>query len=429
MVYEVKRKNNFEVEVDIPGSKSISNRALILAVLNEKNTLLKNMLFSDDTRYMIEALKKLGNKIEVNEVEKTVFVIPNKERIWNTVELFVGNAGTAMRFLPTYIATGTGEVVLTGIERMKERPIRDLVEALEQVNVKIEYMEKDGFPPIKIIAEGLNGGKIKIKGDKSSQYITSILLSAPYSKKPIELEIIGDLVSIPYVEITKKMMEDFGVSIVNNGYKNFVLNPNSYNKTDSYIIEGDCSSASYFFAMSAIAKSKIKLNNIKLDSIQGDIKFLDVLKNMGVEVIGNDTNSVTVSCNDIVRGISVDMKHISDTAQTLSVVALFAKGPTEIKNVYNMRIKETDRIRACYNELTKLGAKVIEKEDGLIIYPKENWDEYNKNILIDTYDDHRMAMSFSLAGLNIENVKINDPMCVTKTFPNYFDEFEKIYKK
>ena len=180
--------------------------------------------------------------------------------------------------------------------------------------------------------------------------------------------------------------------------------------------------------MAAIAKSRVRLNNVTINSIQGDIKFLEVLLNMGLTLIESGENHIVVEGQKDLKGISVDMKHISDTAQTLSVVALFAKGPTEIKNVYNMRIKETDRIKACYNELTKLGAKVIEKEDGLIIYPKENINDYNKNVLIDTYDDHRMAMSFSLAGLLIDNVKIHDPNCVSKTFPNYFDEFEKIYK-
>lgn len=427
MIYEVKKKTNFQVEVDIPGSKSITNRALILAVLNGKKTLLKNMLFSDDTLYMIDALNKLGNELIVDREKKTVLVKPNATKEWGNVELFVGNAGTAMRFLPTYIATGHGEVVLTGIERMKDRPIKDLVDALISLGVEVEYMERLGFPPIKVKAKGLPGGTISIKGDKSSQYITSILLSAPYAESPVEIEIIGDLVSIPYVEITKKMMEDFGATFTNENYKKLIINPQKYSR-ESYIIEGDCSSASYFFAMAAITKSRVKLNNVSLNSIQGDIKFLEVLVNMGLTIVESGENHVIVEGDKDLRGISVDMKHISDTAQTLSVVALFAKGPTEIKNVYNMRIKETDRIRACYNELTKLGAKVIEKEDGLIIYPKENPSEYNKGILIDTYDDHRMAMSFSLAGLLIDEVKIHDPNCVSKTFPNYFDEFEKIYK-
>lgn len=427
MVYEVKKKTNFQVEVDIPGSKSITNRALILAVQSKRETLLKNMLFSDDTLYMIDALKKLGNDLIVDKENKTVLVKPNVSKIWSNVELFVGNAGTAMRFLPTYIATGKGEVTLTGIDRMKERPIKDLVDALRALGVTVEYTEKEGYPPIKVIANGLIGGKLKIKGDKSSQYLTSILLSSPSAKNPIEIEILGDLVSIPYVEITKKMMEDFGATFDNNNYKILTVTPQEYSK-DTYIIEGDCSSASYFFAMAAISKSRVKLNNVTINSIQGDIKFLDVLVQMGLGIYEKGDNYIVVDGTKDLTGIIVDMKHISDTAQTLSVVSLFAKGPTEIKNVYNMRIKETDRIKACYNELTKLGATVVEKEDGLIITPKDTPSQYNNDVLIDTYDDHRMAMSFSLAGLLIDGVKINEAECVSKTFPNYFDEFAKIYK-
>lgn len=426
-VYKVKNAGKNVVEVNIPGSKSIANRALILAVQAKGETVLKNMLFSDDTRYMIKALQTLGNELIVDEDKKEVIVRPNENKEWNSCELFVGNAGTAMRFLPTYIATGKGEVVLTGIERMKERPIRDLVDALRQLDVDIEYLEKEGYPPIKVNAKGLKGGVVKIKGDKSSQYITSILLSAPSSEEGITIDIQGDLVSIPYVEITRLMMKDFGVDFVNK--ENKVLEcPKGEYIGKEYIVEGDCSSASYFFAMGAITDSRVKLNNIKLDSIQGDIKFLDVLLDMGLKVVDKGANFVEVEGTGELNGIEVDMKHISDTAQTLSVVALFAKGKTEIKNVYNMRIKETDRIKACYNELTKLGAKVTELHDGLIIEPKEV-EEYNSGVVIDTYDDHRMAMSFALAGLKIDDVIIHDPGCVSKTFPNYFDEFEKIYKK
>ncbi len=426
-VYKVRKAGKNTLEVNIPGSKSIANRALILAVQGKGETILKNMLFSDDTRYMIEALKQLGNELIVDEEKKEVIVRPNIEKKWPEVELFVGNAGTAMRFLPTYIATGHGKVVLTGIERMKERPIRDLVDALRDLGVEVDYLEKDGYPPIRVNAKGLCGDKVKIKGDKSSQYITSLLLSGPSSQNGISIEIEGDLVSIPYVEITRLMMKDFGVDFEN--IDNKTLNcPKGQYIAREYVVEGDCSSASYFFAMGAITGSRVKLNNIKLDSIQGDIKFLDVLLSMGLKLVDSGENYVEVEGGEELRGVEVDMKHISDTAQTLSVVALFAKGKTEIKNVYNMRIKETDRIKACYIELGKLGARVEELYDGLIIEPMENPSDYNKGVVIDTYDDHRMAMSFALAGLKIDNLLIDDPGCVSKTFPNYFDEFEKIYK-
>lgn len=423
-IYEVKQKQNFKMEVDIPGSKSVANRALIIAALADGKVVLKNMLFSDDTRYMISALQTLGNKIEINEETKTVTVIGNKERKFAKCELFVGNAGTAMRFLPTYISTGTGVVTLTGIERMKHRPIKDLMDGLDDLGVEMHYTEKDGYPPVEINAKGIEGGKeIVIRGDKSSQYLTSILLSAPYAKADITIKIEGNLVSKPYVDITVQMMKDFGVEVINNDYKEFIIKSGQTYKGREYIVEGDCSSASYFFGIAAITGSEIKVNNVKKDAMQGDIKLLEVLEKMGLNVIYGE-NHVIVKGTGKLKGITVDMHHMSDVAQTLSVVALFAEGKTEIQNVYNMRIKETDRIKAVYNELTKLGAKVTELEDGIIIEPQA---KYNENVEIDTYDDHRMAMSFSLAGLIIPGVKIKDPNCVSKTFPNYFEEFGKIY--
>lgn len=422
-VYEVKVGQNFTAEIDVPGSKSVANRALIIAALAEGTTVLKNMLFSDDTRYMMEAIRKLGNTVEVDEQKRTVIVESTTEKVFPGTELFIGNAGTAMRFLPTYISAGEGKVSITGIQRMKERPIKDLVDGLRELGVKVAYKEKDGFPPFEIDANGLPGGEISIRGDKSSQYLTSILLSAPYAKEDVTVKIQGKLVSIPYVDITIKMMKDFGVEVENRHYKEFFIKSGQKYKSREYVVEGDCSSASYFFGIAAITNSEIKVNNVCKNTMQGDIKLLEVLEKMGVSVSYGE-NHVLVKGSGKLSGITVDMHHMSDVAQTLSVVALFADGITEIKNVYNMRIKETDRIKAVYNELTKLGAKVTELEDGLIIEPAV---KYNENVEIDTYDDHRMAMSFSLAGLRIPGVKIKDPDCVSKTFPNYFEEFEKIY--
>lgn len=422
-IYEVKMKEKFKLEVDIPGSKSVANRALIIAALSGEKVILKNMLFSDDTRYMMAALRQLGSNVEADEVTKTVIVEGSKTKIFDTCELFVGNAGTAMRFLPTYISTGKGKVTLTGIERMKQRPIKDLVDGLRDLKVKVEYKEKEGFPPFEIDADGLPGGVISIRGDKSSQYLTSILLSAPYAREDVTIKIEGNLVSKPYVDITIQMMKDFGVSVENREYKEFYIKCGQNYKGREYIVEGDCSSASYFFGIAAATRSEIKVNNVKKDAMQGDIKLLEVFEKMGAEITYGD-NYVIVKGTERLDGVSVDMHHMSDVAQTLAVVALFAKGKTEIKNVYNMRIKETDRIKAVYNELTKLGAKVTEYEDGLTIEPAE---KYNENVEIDTYDDHRMAMSFSIAGLKIKGVKIKDPGCCSKTFPNYFEEFGKIY--
>lgn len=424
--YLVKTKQNFEVEVDIPGSKSVANRALIIAAFAEGETILKNMLFSDDTKYMMEALRKLGNIVEADEKTKVVRVVGNGNRDFKCNEdIFVGNAGTAMRFLPSYIATGNGKVTLTGIERMKQRPIRDLADALKLLGVKINYKENDGFPPIEIDANGISESVVTVKGNMSSQYLTSILLAAPYFKNDTTIKIDGNLVSIPYVNITIQMMKDFGVEVENRENKEFFIKAGQKYQSREYIVEGDCSSASYFFGMAAITNSRVKVNNVKKDAMQGDIKLLDILEAMGANVEYGE-NHVIVTGKGKLKGVTVDMHHMSDVAQTLSVVAMFAEGKTEIQNVYNMRIKETDRIKAVYNELTKLGAKVTELHDGLIIEPAE---KYNEGVEIDTYDDHRMAMSFSLAGLIVPNTYIKDPNCVSKTFPNYFEEFGKIYNK
>lgn len=423
-IYKVNTGENFIAEVDIPGSKSVANRALVISAFAEGTTILKNMLFSDDTKYMMEAIRKLGNNVTIDENTRTVVIQSNKNRIFSDTELFVGNAGTAMRFLPTYISTGEGKVILTGIERMKQRPIKDLVDGLLELGAEVTYKEIEGYPPFEINAKGLSGGELYIKGDKSSQYLTSILLSTPYAKEDVTIKIQGKLVSIPYVDITLKMMKDFGVEVENRNYKEFFVKAGQKYKGREYIIEGDCSSASYFFAIAAATSSQIKVNNVSKNAMQGDIKLLDILHEMGAEVTYGE-NFVVVKGTGKLKGISVDMHHMSDVAQTLAVTALFAEGKTEIKNVYNMRLKETDRLKALNIELTKLGAKVIELEDGIIIEPSYN---YKENVTIDTYDDHRMAMSFSIAGLKIPGTIIADPDCVSKTFPNYFDEFEKLYK-
>ncbi|MGM0507591.1 MAG: 3-phosphoshikimate 1-carboxyvinyltransferase [Fusobacteriota bacterium] len=422
--YQVKPAKNFNIEVDIPGSKSVANRALIIAAHAKGETVLKNMLFSDDTKYMMKALEKLGNDVNANENTKEVIIKGNQKKEFQKSELFLGNSGTSIRFLPTYIATGKGEVTLTGIERMKKgRPIKDLVTALSQLDIKTEYQEKEGYPPITVYANGINKGSVKMRGDKSSQYVTSILLSAPYANEDITIEIDGEMVSKPYIDITTTMMKDFGVEVVNEDYKEFFIKSGQEYKGREYVVEGDCSSASYFFAIAAATNSTVKVNNVKKDVMQGDIKFLEVLEKMGAEIEYGE-NHVIVKGPKKLKGVTVDMHHMSDVAQTLAAIAIFAEGKTEIKNVYNMRIKETDRIKAVCNELTKLGAKVTELEDGLIIEPVE---KYNEGVSIDTYDDHRMAMSFSVPGLLIPGTKIKDPGCVSKTFPNYFDEFEKIY--
>ncbi|MBC2851641.1 3-phosphoshikimate 1-carboxyvinyltransferase [Cetobacterium sp. 8H] len=416
-------KSNFTVTVDIPGSKSITNRALILSALSGETVFLKNILLSDDTIYMIEALKQLGNTIDLNKKENTLKITGNKNPHFKDLKLYVGNAGTAMRFLASYIATGSGNAILYGNERMNERPIKDLVDSLTQLGVKVKYLEKIGYPPIEIQASGINCTFVEIDGSKSSQYISSILMAAPNFKKSIEIKFIGRIVSKPYIDMTLSMMKDFGAQFEKNE-DSVLIHPSDY-KVNSYIIEGDMSSASYFLAMALISNSKITLNNFFKKSIQGDSKFLDVLVQMGLKILEFSETSITIEGIDKYPGIELSMNDIPDVAQTLAAVALFAETPTKVWDVENMRIKETDRISALKNEILKLNGSFLEFQDGFEIIPK-SLDNYIGNSL-ETYDDHRMAMSLSLIGLRVPNIKILNPECVSKTFPNFFNEFSKIY--
>ncbi|MDX8335401.1 MULTISPECIES: 3-phosphoshikimate 1-carboxyvinyltransferase [Cetobacterium] len=416
---------NFNVTVNIPGSKSITNRALILSALSGKKVILKNILLSDDTKYMIDALKVLNNKIELDEINKTIVITGNKNPKYDNIELFIGNAGTAMRFLSSYLATGEGTATLYGNKRMNERPIKDLVDSLTQLGVKVEYLNNYGYPPIKIISKGVNSKSVSIDGSKSSQYISSILMAAPNFKSPIDIKLTGKIVSKPYINMTLDMMKDFGIefSLNENSIK---IMPQEYSCSE-YLIEGDMSSASYFLAMALISNSTVKLNNFFQNSIQGDSKFLDILIKMGLSIVEFTNTSITVKGIPSYEGIEISMNDTPDVAQTLAVVALFATTPTKVWDVENMRIKETDRISALKNEISKINGEFIEFKDGFSINPKPQ-DCYTGNYL-ETYDDHRMAMSLCLIGLKVPNIKILDPQCVSKTFPNFFEEFCKIYKE
>ncbi len=389
---------------------------------------MTNALFSDDTKYMIDALTSLGITIEASEYSNEITVFSkglNFNYISNPV--YVGNAGTALRFLTTFLTLGQGEFILTGNERMKNRPIKDLVDGLNSLGANILYVDKDGYPPIKIRAKGLSGGRVSMKGNISSQFFSSIMLSGCYANNNIHIDIDGDLVSKPYIDITKKVMNDFGSLSVSydSSYKSITIEPQNYKPLNNYIIEGDASNASYFFGAVAICGGELTVNNITKNSVQGDLRFLSILEEMGCLVSYGD-NSITVyrNANTKLKGVDVDMNDISDVAQTLAVIALFVKGKTIIRNVYNMRLKETDRITALCNELKKLGADITEMDDGIIIQPVDKYKPAN----ISTYDDHRMAMAFSLAGLKVRGLVILDPNCVSKTFPHYFTHFNSLYK-
>ena len=410
----IKQKEGVNAEVKVPASKSYTNRALLIAALADGKSVLKDALVSDDTRFMRKALEDMGINIEEKGGDLVVHGKAGKLSDPGD-ELFIGNAGTAMRFLTSAISLAQGEVVLTGNERMKKRPIKDLVSGLEQLGVRLE--SNDGYPPVKIQGGSFFGGRVKIKGDKSSQYFSSIMMAAPYAKEDVEINVEGELTSKSYIDITMDIMKTFGVKVKNEDYKRFIIKTGKYSAR-GYHVEGDASSAAYFFAAAAITKGKVTVKGINPDSVQGDINFPYVLTRMGCEVeIGKD--SITVKGNDL-KGIDIDMNHMPDSVQTLAVVSLFAKGETKINNIANLRIKETDRIDALANELRKLGAEVIDKEDCLVIVPKKDY----QGAEIETYEDHRMAMSFALAGLKIGGVKIKNPGCVSKSFPDFWDVFE-----
>jgi 3-phosphoshikimate 1-carboxyvinyltransferase len=410
-------------EVNLPGSKSLSNRALLLAALAKGTTKITNLLESDDTRHMLNALKKLGIKYNLSEDKTECIVVGNAGAIKseNFIELFLGNAGTAMRPLCAALCLGEGSYLLTGEPRMKERPIGHLVDALREAGANITYIESEGYPPLKIEANGLKGGDVEIEGAISSQFLTALLLASPMAKNNMTISIVGELVSKPYIDITLHIMKEFGVNVVNDNYEKFTIEGGQiYKAVDRFMVEGDASSASYFLAAAAIKGGSVKVSGIGKKSIQGDVAFVDVLEKMGAKVQwGDDFVSVT---KGELNAIDMDFNHIPDAAMTIATTALFAKGTTTLHNIYNWRVKETDRLFAMATELRKVGAKVEEGEDYLKITPPKEL----KHAAIDTYDDHRMAMCFSLLALNPVSVTINEPECTAKTFPTYFDVLESI---
>lgn len=404
-----------------PGSKSITNRALVCAALAEGPSTLRGALDSEDTQVMIAALRQLGIAVEAIDGGRTLLVTGCGGAIPATsADLFIANSGTSMRFLTAMATLGHGKFHLDGIPRMRERPIGDLVEALRGLGTRIESVGANQCPPVTVHADGLVGGTASIRGDISSQFLSGLLMAAPYAKKPVRLEVSGRLVSIPYVEMTLRVMESFGaVATVADDFAQIdVSNEHRYRGCD-YAIEPDASAASYFFAVAAVTGGRVTVEGLSRSSLQGDVAFCDCLAQMGA-VVEHGTDSITVQGRKL-HGIDVDMNGISDTVQTLSIVALFAEGPTRMRNVGHIRHKETDRIGATACELRKLGARVEEFEDGLEVHPG-----LLHGAAIDTYDDHRMAMSFAIAGLKIANVIIRNPECTAKTYPEFFADLKRL---
>lgn len=410
-------------EIQIPGSKSLSNRILLLAALAKGETKVTNLLDSDDIKHMLNALSALGLQYRLEDNNSTCIIQGNAGplSLSQAKSLFLGNAGTAMRPLTAALCLGSGEFQLHGEPRMHERPIGDLVDALRQLGADVEYQENENYPPLNIHANGLNGGEVSIKGNISSQFLTAILMSAPLAQNDLHIKVDGELVSKPYIDITLHVMKQFGVSVVNNNYQSFtVKGQQTYISPGEIMVEGDASSASYFLAAAAIAGGSVKVNGVGSNSVQGDVKFAEVLRKMGAKITYGPTWIESTKAE--LNGVDLDMNHIPDAAMTIATTALFAKGPTRIRNIYNWRVKETDRLSAMATELKKLGAEVEEGEDFISIQPLQDI----KHAAIDTYNDHRVAMCFSLIAFSNSSVTINDPDCTAKTFPTYFDLFEKL---
>ena len=417
----LKKIKSVEGKVILPGSKSLTNRALLISALAKGNTKLLNVLKSDDTSRMIEALQTLKVKLKVNvsSVDVTGMGGVFNEGL-NSVELYLGNAGTAMRPLCAALAVSTGVFTLTGEPRMMERPIGPLTEALKSIGLSIEYLNNDGFPPLRIRGSKVNSHEVSISGTTSSQFITALLMTAPVCGG-LKIKIEGDLISKPYVDLTINLIEKFGAKVHRNGYSEFEVEGTGYQSPKSYLIEGDATGATYFAAAAAIG-GELEIYGLPKDCAQGDIKFMDVLKAMGAKVSFGD-NSVIVKKSKL-HGIEIDMNAMPDAAMTLVPLALYTDSPVVIKNIASWRVKETDRIQAMVNEMSKLGVNVSSGHDYISIDASVRNDA---TPTFDTYNDHRMAMCMSLVAFD-RDIVINDPDCINKTFPTYFTTLKSVCK-
>ncbi len=404
-----------DATVRVPGSKSVTNRALLVAALADGPSTIHNPLMSDDSYWLMDALVRLGFPVRVRADHMGCITIGGQKGIipGRDVDLFVGNAGTVARFLPPALALGEGPYRVDGVPRMRERPVEDLVEAMRRLGAEVGYAGVEGRLPLILVGGGLQGGAAKVRGSKSSQFLSALLLAAPYAAQGVVLEVEGGLVSRPYVGITLEVMREFGVE-VGEDYGRFAVSRGFYKARD-YAIEPDASGASYFMAAAAVTGGRVEIQGLGAGSMQGDMRFTEVLEEMGCNVRIH-ADSVAVRGPERLRGVEVDINAFSDTMMTLAAIAPFATGPTTIKNVEHTRHQETDRISAVATELTRLGIRVEERRDGLRIEPG-----VVHPALVRTYGDHRMAMAFAVIGLATPGIRIQDPGCVTKTFPDYFE--------
>jgi 3-phosphoshikimate 1-carboxyvinyltransferase len=422
--------------VRLPGSKSISNRTLLLAALADGTTRIMDLLASDDTHVMLMALQNLGVKWQQDGDSQNShnYIVHGAQGMFpvHHADLFMGNAGTAIRPLTAALAVMGGDYALHGVSRMHERPIGDLVDALNAVGARIEYTGVAGYPPLHIQRGLIDARRMQVRGNVSSQFLTALLMAAPLMAKEhaVTIDVTGDLISKPYIEITLNLMRRFGLAVERDGWQSFTVQAGQrYISPGSIHVEGDASSASYFLAAGAIAGGPVRVEGVGRDSIQGDVRFVEALQKMGATVTMGD-HWIEAQSNGVLKAIDADFNHIPDAAMTIAVAALYADGPSMLRNIGSWRVKETDRIAAMATELRKLGATVEEGADYLRVTPPAEIQA----AAIDTYDDHRMAMCFSLASLDGaarrgNTVRINDPKCVAKTFPDYFDAFAKVTQK
>ena len=402
-----------------PGSKSLTNRALVVSALANGESRLTGALDSQDTQVMIEGLARLGIQVRHDTTQCQIDVCGCTGRPpANSADLQLENSGTSIRFLTALCTLGRGRFRLDGNVRMRQRPIADLVAALSSLGADVRCEADNGCPPVAVAGNGLPGGHAIVAGDISSQYLSALLMAAPGAESPVAIQVEGELVSRPYVDMTLGVMSHFQVTVDCSERDRFRIEPQTYQAGD-YQIEPDASAASYFFAAAAITGGEVTVEGLSRDALQGDVRFVDVLEQMGCKVDWMP-NGITV-CGGSLQGIEVDMNAISDTAQTLAVVAAFAEGPTTIRNIAHVRHKETDRIAALATELRRLGLEVQEHPDGLTIVPGPI-----HSATIQTYDDHRMAMSFALIGLRTEGIEISNPGCTDKTYPRFFEDFEDL---
>ena len=414
-----------DATVVVPGSKSITNRALLVAALADGRSELRGALHSDDTRYMAGALTALGIPVQSDEANARfrldggggTFTAPE-------AELFVGNSGTTMRFLTAALPLGRGRYRIDGVPRMRQRPIAPLLAALNDLGADTRSEAETGCPPVLVQGAGLRGGQTRMAGDLSSQYFSALLLAAPYARDGVEIAVLGDLVSKPYLPMTAAVMAAFAVTadLDTGSWRRLGVRPGQRYTGRDYQIEPDASNASYFFAAAAVTGGRVRIAGLGRDSTQGDLRFVDVLAKMGADVeIGRDYTEVRGPRDGDLCGVDLDLGPISDTAQTLAAIAPLAAGPTTIRGIAHARLKETDRVAALATELRRLGQEVVEFPDGLRITPRPI-----RPADINTYDDHRMAMSFAVAALRAPGIRLRDPGCVAKTFPSFFDVLDAV---